>query len=218
MSASQRELELSPAERVQLWGHRRFVGGDDPEAWYGIGRHQYHFLISEGLSHDHKFLDIACGSLRLGQYLIPFLDVGNYFGIEGEKVLVEAGLHEELLFEVARLKQPNFHFSYNFSFAFAKNFDVAIAQSLFTHLTLEDIETCFANLRDAAKPGSTFYFTFFEGNGSENPQTSHAQLNWCYRPRELMQLAEKYAWEPTYFGDWGHPRGQMLVKAVAQGT
>src|ERR1700753_963856 len=70
----------------------RGLGGSDAEPCYGIGKLQYHFLVANGLRHNHRFLDMACGSLRLGQYLIPFLDEGNYRGIEGEKGLGDAGL------------------------------------------------------------------------------------------------------------------------------
>ena len=31
---------------------------------------QFHYLVSKGLKSNHKFVDIGCGALRLGQYLI----------------------------------------------------------------------------------------------------------------------------------------------------
>ena len=50
------------------------------------------FLVTNGLKLTHKFIDIGGGSLRLGQYIIPFLESGNYYGLESENLLVECGI------------------------------------------------------------------------------------------------------------------------------
>ncbi len=179
--------------------------------WYGIGKHQYHYLVSQGLKPQHRFLDIACGCLRLGQYLIPFLEEGHYFGLEGEESLVEAGLEHELLPAVVSLKKPKFSFNYDFDLDFVDTFDYAIAQSLFTHLTLDDIVKCFANLKPKANSNSTFYFTYFEGNSADNPKESHANLGWRYSVEELRGASEGAGWKMTNIGDWGHPRNQKIA-------
>lgn len=212
------DWDLSPAERIEKWGHRSYVGGWDAEGWYGIGKHQYHFLVSKGLRSHHRFLDIACGSLRLGQYLIPFLDEGHYFGLEGEEALVRAGLERELSPEVAALKQPRFAFNYDFDFAFVDGFDFAIAQSLFTHLTLDDIEKCFANLCPMANDDSTFFFTYFEGDSADNPKQSHANRGWRYSVPELERAAAKTGWTLTNIGNWGHPRNQKIAYVKRSGS
>jgi SAM-dependent methyltransferase len=205
------DMDLPPAERIRRWGHRAYVGGPDPEAWYGIGKHQYHYLVAQGLRPQHRFLDIACGALRLGQYLIPFLEEGHYFGLDGEEVLVQAALEHELLPAVVSVKKPRFSFNYDFNFDFVESFDYAIAQSLFTHLTIEDIVKCFANLKPKANRDSTFYFTYFEGKSSENPTESHANRGWRYSVEELRQAAEGAGWKMTNIGDWGHQRGQKIA-------
>ena len=154
--AKRADWDLSPVERITKWGHRSYVGGLDLETWFGIGKHQYQYLVSKGLRPHHRFLDIACGSLRLGQFLIPYLDEGCYFGLEGEEILVQAGLENEILPELVAMKKPRFSFNYDFDFDFIDGFDFAMAQSLFTHLTTEDIARCFHNLKSKAGPDSTF--------------------------------------------------------------
>jgi hypothetical protein len=207
-------LNLPPDERAKLVNHRAYIGGNDCETWYGIGKLQYHFLVKHGLRNDHLFLDIACGALRLGQYLIPYLDSGNYHGLEGEESLVRRGLEHEFFCDVVIGKQPKFSFNYDFDFTFVENFDYAIAQSLFTHLTLEDIEKCFKNLSCVAMGDSKFFFTFFEGSDENNPASaSHAQLGWQYSFSQLEQQASPYGWKLSYIGDWSHPRNQMMVLA-----
>lgn len=207
-------LELNPSERISHLGHRAYIGAQDPELWYGIGRHQYHFLVSQGLRPNHTFLDVACGSLRLGQYLIPFLESGRYFGLEAEPELVEAGLKNELLFEIEQIKKPRFGHGYNFDVSFSEQFDFAIAQSLFTHLTPQDIGTCLRNLKAIAGQQSILFYTFFEGD-KENPEgPSHAQKNWYYSFQTLSDISLEAGWHADYIGDWNHARGQKIVRAT----
>lgn len=208
------DLELPHNERVQKWGHRTYVGGSTSEMWYGIGKRQYHFLVSRGLKPEHSFLDIACGSLRLGQFLIPMLNKGNYFGIEGEKGLVDLGIQHEILFNIIEVKNPVFMFNYNFNFSQCKGYDFAIAQSLFTHLTIKDIKKCFTNLYPVANDSSMFFFTFFEGDESKNEHIeSHANKNWYYEFNTLKNIGESCGFCVEYIGDWGHERNQMMAVA-----
>ena len=207
-------LALDPAARVRTLGHRAFIGGQTPEMWFGIGRMQYHYLVSQGLRPHHVFLDVACGALRLGQYLIPFLDEGNYQGIEGEAALIDEGLAEEVLYGLGQSKAPRFVCNYAFDVRGLKPFDYAIAQSLLTHLNAGDIAACFAGVAERAQAGSRFYVTWFEGDEADNPDgPSHAQMNWYYPFARLAELAAESGWRLERIGDWGHPRGQMMALA-----
>lgn len=212
-----RDLSIPHGERIHAWGHRAYVGGTDPEAWYGIGKRQFHFLVSNGLQHDDRFLDIACGSLRLGQYLIPMLDEGCYFGLELEESLVKEGLDHEMLFDVTTQKSPSFAHNERFDFSFIDEFDVAMAQSLFTHMTEADISLCFSSLRPHAHERSRFFSTFFEGDPSQNPEgPSHANRDWYYRFDQLEAIATAAGWRLHLVGDWGHERGQMMTLATPE--
>ena len=205
-------------KRIAGMGHRGFIGGQTPEMWYGIGMLQYHYLVAQGLRPSSKFLDIACGSLRLGQYLIPYLDKGNYFGLDAEPGLIEAGLAYELPSEIVAMKTPVFATNTDFDFSFIGRFDFAMAQSLFTHLVMQDIDICFKNLRDKAHKDSRFYFTFFEGDSSNNQHdVSHANRRWVYSPQELSETAGSRGWKLDYIGAWNHPREQMMMLATPSG-
>ena len=206
-------VKMPLSERLDTVGHRGYVGGPTPETWFGIGRLQYQFLVSQGLKPHHDFMDVACGSLRLGQFLIPYLDAGRYFGLEGQEDLVKAGLETELAFGLAQTKKPSFGFNYDFDFSFATRFDYAIAQSLFTHLTAEDIAKCFENLRPLAAPTSQFFFTFKSGSDPHPDSPSDPHKGWQYQFDTLRQIARDADWTADLIGDWQHPRNQQMAVA-----
>ncbi|MCB0322923.1 MAG: hypothetical protein KDD69_05095 [Bdellovibrionales bacterium] len=193
--------------------HREYVGGK----WDEIGPLQFQYLVSQGLRPEHVFLDIACGSLRGGVHFIPYLNTGNYLGLEKEEELVQAGLVYELGEQRALEKKPEFVISDAFAFRhFSKRPEYALAQSLFTHLKQEHIELCLRNLRHIAKPGCRFYATFFEADTvAANPEESHDHMSFYYAAADMSAFGSKYGWQPTYIGDWGHPRGQRMMLYVA---
>src|SRR5215469_11012365 len=127
--------------------HRMQVGG----LWEEIGQLQYDFLLAQGLRADHYFLDIACGSLRAGVKLIPYLDSGHYYGIDRDSELLRRGYELELDDE-ARQKQPVLAQMEDFDFQrLGRQFDFAIAQSLFTHLPVNQITRCLMNAERALR-------------------------------------------------------------------
>ncbi|MGH7056467.1 MAG: class I SAM-dependent methyltransferase [Acetobacteraceae bacterium] len=137
-------------------GPRGYVGG----LWYTMGEMQFKFLVERGLLPDHTLLDIACGSLRLGIRVIPYLGTGNYLGIDIRGDLIEHGKTIELGSTLCRLKQPEFVVSESFEFAkFSKKPDIAVAQSLFSHLIAQDIALCLTNLAAHRKEGTVLYAT-----------------------------------------------------------
>lgn len=205
---------LSVADRVAVIGHRFIVGGIDAYHWFAIGKLQFDFLVSRGLRPEHSFLDVACGALRLGQFVIPYLQTGNYHGLEGEEVLVQAGLEKELAAELVAVKQPGFTVNFEFGLPDAVTFDFAIAQSLFTHLVEEDIVKCFTNLRAHAAKDAQFFFTYANGDSRKNPKrASDANIDWRYSFEELAEMAAKGGWAAEDIGDWNHPRGQLMAVA-----
>ena len=74
--------------------YKRFVGPSDK---YDLASSmQFNLLTTLGLRDQHKLLDIGCGSLRAGRLFIPYLQSGNYYGIEPEKWLVSEAIQNEL--------------------------------------------------------------------------------------------------------------------------
>lgn len=194
-------------------GPRGFVGG----LWHELGELQFKFLVEHGLRPEHILLDIGCGSLRAGVRLVPYLAAGNYLGLDIDAALIEHGKEVELGRTLMNLKCPEFVVSGFFEFhRFLKRKpDFVIAQSLFTHLTKDDISLCLKNLRFFVKDETVFFATFFEvPDPVGNPDRSHPHKGFRYSRDELMQLGTASGWEMRFVGDWCHPRDQKMVRYV----
>ena len=52
------------------------------QAFRRNGLHTFGALVDYGLEPQHTCVDYGCGMLRVGRHLIPFLDRGNYWGLD----------------------------------------------------------------------------------------------------------------------------------------
>lgn len=192
--------------------HRVFVGGDFDK----IGKWQFDYLLKHaGLLKSDRFLDIACGSLRLGKLMIPHLDTGNYYGIEAEQEILDAGIQHELS---TNTKNPKFAVNSEFDFSFCPVYDVAWSNSLLSHLTLTDIRKLFENLRAHTQGHSRVYFTYFDRGVSgnmhyTNPDQSHARKDFYYSQQEIFCLLSDTGWSGEMMTEQSHPRKQQIVCA-----
>jgi len=213
---SQGGVPPSPDERIDIrkLGHREFVGG----LWDEIGQLQFGFMVDHGLGPEHVFLDVACGSLRGGRHFICYLEPGHCLGIDKSEELVRSGLEEEVGEQLVAERAPEIVISDRFEFSrLSKRPDFALAQSLFTHLTVSDIRRCLSNLRRFADD-CRFYATFFEvAEPVENEHRSHSRLMFYYTAEEMARMGAEAGWEAQYIGDWNHPRDQKMILYVPKG-
>lgn len=195
-------------EKLRKVGHREFVGG----AWNDLAELQFKFVVDHGLKPKHVFLDIACGALRGGRLFIPYLDVGNYLGIDKHGELIQAGITTEINEDVLKIKLPEFVVSDCFEFGrLSKRPDFCLAQSLFSHLNKSDIRLCLARLADHSEPGCRFFATFFE-TPFPIPQfaRSHSNRRFSYTRNEMESFGAQSGWKPHYIGNWNHPTQMMI--------
>ncbi|MCH8815866.1 MAG: hypothetical protein IH957_12385 [Chloroflexi bacterium] len=206
-----RRLRLSV--RPDAKAHRGYVGG----MWEEIGKVQIDFMVGQGLQPDDVFVDVACGSLRAGRHFISYLDSANYLGLDHNRWLIEAGLKHEIPKQVRKEKGPEFVVSNTFEFdKFTKRPKLGLAQSLFSHLTSDDIHLCLANLKETMEPGGRFFATFvpkgFLPSEYENPTKSDDKLAFEYDAEDVLKIGREIGWQARYIGDWGHPRGQEMLE------
>ena len=89
--------------------YRAYVG--PPEDYDLVSAMTFNLLTTLGLRQHHKLLDVGCGSLRAGRLFIPYLNAGNYTGIEPNRWLVEEGIKREIGADLVLIKQPAFFYS-----------------------------------------------------------------------------------------------------------
>ncbi len=213
------EKEFS-ADEIAAGKHRSFVGGK----WDSHGQRQLAFLTEHGLRPEHTFLDVGCGAFRAGRHLIDLLDAGHYYGVDANLSLLTSGYDVELT-DAQRGKLPaaNLRANDRFDADFGVAFDMAIAQSVFTHIPLNHIRLCLYRVATVMRPGGKFYVTFNEQPTSTpldkivvrrkggRPFLTEQNLFWYYRG-DLRWAASFAPWQFRYLGDWGHPSGQMMVE------
>lgn len=66
--------------------HRSFIGG----MWDELGDLQFEFMKEQGLKPHHRLGDVGCGALRGGVKFIPYLDAGNYYGLDINASCIDA--------------------------------------------------------------------------------------------------------------------------------
>jgi SAM-dependent methyltransferase len=210
--------EMGDDASIARGAHRDFVGGAN--MWDRMGQLQLDYLKSVGLQPKHRLLDVGCGSLRAGLRLVDYLDPGNYYGIDINHSVLEAGYFHELT-EAQRQRLPvaNLRSTDRFDGDFGVQFDMAIAQSVFTHVSLNHMRLCLYRVAKVMAPGGKFYATFFErgekfpldGIPPKRPRYTERNIFWYYRS-DLAWVAERSPWKMKYIGDWDHPRGQKMVE------
>jgi SAM-dependent methyltransferase len=200
--------------RLAQEGHRRVVGG----LWEVMGPLQRDFLIAHGMTRSDRVLDVGCGALRAGAPIAAWLDAGGYYGIDISPGLIEAGYREEALPAglADKLPRDHLHVTDDFEVPFGVAFDLGLATSLFTHLPLDAFTHCLERVAHAFRPGARLFATVFEGAGADIQRpggvVTHDDRDPFHFPLDRIAAATPEGWAFHWIGDWGHPRGQEMVR------
>jgi len=198
--------------------HRKGVGG----FWNEIGKHQFNFLVKQGLKPEHYLLDVGCGSLRAGVHFIRYLKEGHYFGIDKNQKLLDAGRDIEIKRYALQSKKFTLLQTDEFDFSsLNQKFDYAIAQSVFTHIRINSMIMCLLKIEKVLVKQGKFYATFGENpQGKFNlepiechPTTGEKIITYFdkdpfhYDFGTFQWICEGTNLKVEYLGSWGHPRG-----------
>ena len=105
------------------------------------GRTELEALIRNGLNPWSKLLDIGCGALCGGYWMIHFLDTGGYHGLEPNQHMFNSGVSHILEPDLLENKRPSFQHNDQYDFSgFGTKFDYFHAHSIWTHAPKKDIE------------------------------------------------------------------------------
>lgn len=180
-----------------------------PEQYDYMGATQFALLFLLGLREQHRVLDFGCGSLRAGRLLIPYLNPGNYFGVEPNAWLVEDGIKHQLG-GLERIKRPTFSASDGFDAdVFGVSFDFIVAQSIFSHSGPQLTAKALASFARVLEPSGLCAVTFIEGD-EDTPEgwfytglTNRGTVR--YRPALIERLASEAGLSASRI-PWKHPR------------
>ncbi len=147
-------------EKAKRLSEESFIGFQ-PEDFDRGGREQFIYLLREGLHPDSKVVDIGCGVLRAGYWLIHFLNPGCYFGIEPHTGRLDMGKHQILEPEIIESKRPNFDTNPDFNTSvFQEKFDIFLLYSIWTHAAKAGIEATLDSFVRDASPNAVFLTSY----------------------------------------------------------
>lgn len=180
---------LSEAEQKEL-GTGLGAGADHPRAWVGppfwydkIGALQFQLLLDLGMRDYHRFLDVGCGSLRLGRMVIPYLLDGRYFGVEPNRKILNQGCKMHFgaglrWSQVIRRKKPKFVHNTDFDFSFTGGpVDFLFAQSIASHTGPEMTVDLLKAIAAVSHEDSVSMVTYVRCG---RPELSNTQEGWFY--------------------------------------
>src|SRR5260370_18583679 len=193
--------------------YRAYVG--PPEDYDLISAMTFNLLTTLGLRQHHSLLDIGCGSLRIGRLLIPYLNRGKYFGVEPNEWLVDEGIKRELGQSRVEIKRPTFVFTDSpANIAKAETaFNLAVAQSIFSHCGLDLIKGWLSAISRSLAQDGVLVATFLIG------EEDSAQMGWIYPecvkyPPATLERAAKDVNLRFEILDWKHPRQTWALVAA----
>lgn len=185
---------------------KKAVGGK----WEEIGELQFDFLREQGLEPHHTLLDVGCGCLRGGRLFIRYLEPGHYHGIDiSPKIL---GAAREQVRELGlEDREPNLRLVADLELqAFpGRTFDFLLAQSVLTHMPLDNVADLLRNVPRVMGPESRFFATFWE-RGEEVFTPDHR--NFFFPFRVLRDLATEAGLEARRLDSYDHPRRQQMME------
>jgi hypothetical protein len=147
-------------QKAEMLGEKTFLGVP-VQGFESGGRELLTYVLNAGLKPDSTVVDIGCGVLRGGYWLIHFLNAGCYCGIEPHAGRLEMGIHTILEPEVMAAKRPRFDANSRFDTAlFGEKFDFFLAYSIWTHAAKSQIETMLDSFVCDAKEDGVFLTSF----------------------------------------------------------
>jgi hypothetical protein len=155
-------------KKAELLGEKTFFGFLAKDFENG-GREQFIYLLTAGLNPDSRLVDLGCGVLRAGYWLIHFLDAGCYCGIEPHEGRLRMGIDTILEPEMLELKRPRFDTNANFDTSvFGEKFDFFLAYSIWTHASKRQIRTMLDSFVRDSSDGGVFLTSYLPADES-NP-------------------------------------------------
>lgn len=143
---------LHTARRIEITSYQAAVGAADN--WDAHGDLQRDFLLSQGMKPSHRLLDIGCGTGRLARKVVPYLEPGNYNGLDIADAALRAA-REVSVVEGWADRNPRFWMTFE-----GPPVDFLWSFSVFIHLPQEIMESVMRRAAAVMHPDSRFYWAY----------------------------------------------------------
>jgi len=147
------------------WSSRGSTAVDwDINNFSGRGLVNWHQILALGLTPDMRCVDYGCGSLRLGQHAIRYLDPGNYFGVDLSDAFFTAGL-KLLPPEMIESKQPRFGIISDALLESVRKWapDFIFANAVLQHVAPDEVDRFLGNLKAMMTRATSAYLIYVSG-------------------------------------------------------
>lgn len=185
------------------------VGSTTKESWDSHGMVIFDYLLQNGLVEGHRFLDIGCGNLRVGLKVINYLDEGRYIGIDISPENIEDG---KVFMNQLGLSQKNPRLYVNTDLTFTElagvEFDLVLANSVFTHMVDIDIRECFSHIGNILSPNGRLFATFKNG---EAKQSHKATTSFEYPKSFFEDICHENKLNLVFDDKMRHPHKQTMM-------
>lgn len=192
--------------------YRSYVGGD----WKWIQEFQVDFLNDcKEFSRDKRFLDLGCGSMRLGSAIIPELDEGMYIGLDYNEKIVKTGISKEIDPDVLEQKKPTFIFNSTFDLSDIEGqVDFVWVYQVFIHVNDDLVQGALNNISEKLSKDGVVYATFTKAPSARRPADSYVyDQNQLTYHRPLDQIEEMFNNAGLNMEEIGKaPKGAIMMK------
>jgi hypothetical protein len=193
------EFYVADAERTIGKGHRHSTLGTrgwatrgsseidwDCESFAGRGLVNWRQIVDLGLQRDMRCVDFGCGSLRLGQHAIRYLEPAGYWGVDLTQSFMDAGIRL-LPPELVTANRPKFGVIGDSLLADIRLWapDFIFANAVLQHVPPDELALFFRRIAAMMTPSSRAYVLFV----SDSRVRRTKAVSWAYPPALLEQLA-----------------------------
>lgn len=145
---------LHTDKRIAETGAQAAIGGG--ANWEEHGQLQFAFLLLRGLKHEHRFLDVGCGTGRLARKVVPY--VGNFYtGVDISHDALQACVQ---LSENEGWYKDTPKFVHGDIPLDLEPIDFAWAYSVFIHLPFDICVEVMRRVATVLKPSGQFLFSY----------------------------------------------------------
>jgi SAM-dependent methyltransferase len=191
-------------QRSERVAQNAFLGGPKHD-FERVGRLTFQVLLAEGMHPGSRVLDVGCGALRLGYWLMRFLDPGCYFGIEPQQEMLQIGLEQIVEPDVVQRAQARFAANDDFDFSvFGERFDYVIARSIWTHAAKQQISAMLRSFARTSQPRAVFLASYYPASAAFKLGRRWPRLEGVVTKLPLTELSPALARLPRLGGSSEH--------------